>query len=77
MSQFRFRAPRSYAVYVLEGGVLHATKPKIAYWEICSAHNTRAEAVAERDKPQTGKFKVSQRFRKATMRIRKYVPEKE
>lgn len=74
-----FRAPRSCCVWVLEVGVLGTGtrwgRGEIAWWEIWSAHNTRAEAVAARDKEQTGTLKLSKRFRKATMRIRKYVPE--
>jgi hypothetical protein len=70
-----FRAPKSLFVWVLEVAVLHATKPEIAWWEVWSAHNSRAEAVRARDNPQIGKLKVSERFLKATRRIRKYVPE--
>lgn len=63
---------KQFCCWVLEIGVLHATQPQIAYWEIWQAFNTRSEAVAERDKPQ----KIgSKAFHRATMRIRKYVPE--
>lgn len=74
-----FRAPRSYCVWVLECGVFGTStrwgKNEIAWWEIWSAHNTRREAIEELKKRDTGEVKICKRFRKAIMRIRKYVPE--
>jgi hypothetical protein len=45
------------------------------HWEIWSAHNTRQEAVAERDKSLKSRPRwVTKRFHRATNRIRKYIP---
>jgi len=63
-------------VWVYEIGVLHATQNRVSHWEVWSAHTTRAAAIKERDKP-TKKFKFTRAFKKATSRIRKYVPAPE
>lgn len=66
---------RDQYVWVLEIGIYHATLPKISKWEVWQSFNTRSEAVAERDKPSSSKFRVSRRARRAMFRIVKYVPE--
>lgn len=74
-----FRAPKEFCVWVLEVAVLSAAKrwgkDEIAWWEVWSAHNTRHEAVAERDKEHNRPKWITKKFHKATHRIRKYVPE--
>lgn len=62
-------------VWVVEVGVLHATKPFVSQWEIWQAFNTRHEAVKERLRMHS---KVeTKRFHEATTRIMKYVPDRE
>lgn len=60
-------------VWVYEIGVLHATQNRVSHWEVWSAHTTRADAIKERDRPRK-KYKFTRAFKKATSRIRKYVP---
>ena len=63
---------KKFCVWVMEIAILSASGKRILYWEVWKTFNTRAEAVAERDKPRA-KW-VSRRFVEATTRIRKYVP---